>query len=339
MVAEPYTTETAGLSGYLDLIDRRYSAWSMVKAAKRDEARRTFRPDHPFLQHGRWMNFLLRRETPVAHVTASIDRRQPSPIGLVGFFEAESEHDAELIIDEACRWLSENGCTSVRGPINLTMWNSFRFPTDEIEPPFVTEPFSRSVYAQWFHRAGWTVGHRNLTTIQVLERTGFERFADVAACAGEAGWRFERPAPQRLAALLTAAHAICLESFRQAWTFVPLTPSEFFASYGGLDSRAHYPLIDFCFSPAGEPVGFLFGLTDPQIPRRAVIKTLVIRPSAQGQGIGRTMLYRFWEQAKSLRIRDVLFSTMEASNDAILRLTGSNNRVYRRYETFERPLP
>ena len=82
-------------------------------------------PDsHPFYQHATRELFLCYRDQQVVGRVAAIkddlhNEYYSDSVGFFGLFEAIDDSSvAQLLLSTAENWLRENGCTSIRGPVN-----------------------------------------------------------------------------------------------------------------------------------------------------------------------------------------------------------------------------
>lgn len=218
-----------------------------------------------------------------------------APIGLLGFFEAEDDQDAvTAVLDAGATWLRERGATIVRGPVNFSTWNDYRFATSAGEGWIRGEPYHPLRYLPMWERAGFatcaTYGTYWLDPVaQMLAHfaPGVERAAQTrihvrAITAGD----------------LPALHQLALAGFERAFSYSPIEPDEFLSLYTA-DAAAQASAMSFIAVQDGRPLGFIYAFI-AELPRgpAGVIKTIVVRPEARGGAVYATLVsaaYRAFE--------------------------------------------
>jgi GNAT superfamily N-acetyltransferase len=108
---------------------------------------------HPFYQHASRELWVCYRDRQVVGRVAAIkddlhNDYHSDSIGFFGLFESiEDQQVADLLLATAAKWLNENGCTSMRGPVNPSMKGEFGVLVDGNEhPPYVMTGHSQKVY-------------------------------------------------------------------------------------------------------------------------------------------------------------------------------------------------
>jgi hypothetical protein len=218
-----------------------------------------------------------------ARVAAIINPRlveNGRPIGLLGFFESDDDEAASGdVLRSGVAWLREQGATIVRGPMNYSTWNDYRFVVAQNEPgSFRGEPDHPSFYPRLWERAGFAPVSRYASHwIDMPE--ALARWVPKVARARELGVTVR-------AATMADAPAIyrlALAAFADAYLYSPIEPDEFASIYGAdrvATSAPYLALVD------GEPVGFLYAfVADLPRGRAGVIKTVAVAPAARDRGV------------------------------------------------------
>ena len=326
------------VNDYSKLIREIYAEYPLFIEAKLKETKRSLDQNNPFLDHGSYSNYLLfERNKPVANISAIVDSRLPAHIGVVGCFESyDNAEFANRIIDEARKYLINQGKKHIYGPINFTTWQHFRVSFPESHPPFFIEPFSRGYYRDLFRGYGFSVAHQNVSTIDEVERTAFTSYEGEMKRLERENMIFESMNPESVQCMMRDIYVLTKEIFRDTWAFVPIEFEEF--AYNIRDS---VELLDGDFvyvvrNREKLPVAFCFCVPDlySQDKRRVIVKTMGVLPEYQDMGIGKALFYLLYRTAVKKEVSEIIFSTMRSDNARIRNLTGSRT-IYREYEAYE----
>lgn len=119
---------------------------------------------HPFYEHAEREVFLCwRHGRPIGRIAAIYDRlhheHYGDDIGFFGFFEAPNEPDvARLLLKAAQRWLVDQGCGTLRGPVSPSMKGEFGVQVSGHEdPPYVMMAHTPTYYDTLLERLGFHV--------------------------------------------------------------------------------------------------------------------------------------------------------------------------------------
>jgi GNAT superfamily N-acetyltransferase len=317
-----YQFEGEHLSGYAQLIRDVYAGQPLFAEARVADMQRALCQDNPFLRFGTWRSFLLRdKGRPAAHISAIIDSRLPPGIGLVGFFDSINDSAfANEAFRLAVEFLAIKGVRFVRGPVDLTTWKGFRVSYPERHPPFLLEPFTRGYYRDLFKGYGFTVAQNNISTIGAIDRADVRRFEASYEELQKQGWVFERVEARDLLGLLPGIWQISTETFKESWSFVPVSAEEFLYNFGMSGNPSLF--VDIAREEQNKVVAFSLSARDGFAGdrKRVVVKTLGALPGYQKSGVGRALLYMVHARAKQEGMDEVIFSTMRSDNAFELKL-------------------
>lgn len=153
-----------------------------------------FSQDNAFFQYGKLQQFLAYQgDQPVGRVVAAVNdrliEREGIPIGLIGFFECINDIEiGQALLEEATRWLQQQGMTRARGPIDLSTHNNCCFLVDGFDSdPMLMMPYNPQYYLDIMVAHGWSKAKDayayDLPLAQPLPDT-FERGYKIAKKAG-----------------------------------------------------------------------------------------------------------------------------------------------------------
>jgi GNAT superfamily N-acetyltransferase len=240
-----------------------------------------------------------------------------APIGLLGFFESLDDEDAaRAVLGAGVAWLRAQGATIVRGPINYSTWNDYRFTVGPSTSPgwFQGEPLHPESYPRLWGLAGFAVATRyGSYWLGDLEKVR-ARFAGKIANARNAGV-VVRPVG---AADLPSLYRLALDGFRGAYMYSPIDPEEFATLYSA-DRAADVAGTSFIAIHDGRAVGFVYTYVAelPDGPA-GVVKTIVVAPEARAFGVYHDLLATSLEAFLERGVTRALGGLMHAEGDPSL---------------------
>jgi GNAT superfamily N-acetyltransferase len=222
-----------------------------------------------------------------AHVAAIVNPRlveDGRAVGLLGFFESKDDISAATaVLGAAVDWLRERGVTIVRGPINFSTWNDYRFRTECTEPGawFAGEPFHPDYYPRLWEAAGFRAASRYGSYWFGDLEDQLARFAPRAAAAADDGVEVRALRVGDLPSL----YQLAVSGFRTAYMYSPIEPDEFASIYGA-DRAVESAGTSFVAVADGRPIGFVYNFVAP-LPRgpAGVVKTIVVSPEARKRSV------------------------------------------------------
>jgi ribosomal protein S18 acetylase RimI-like enzyme len=339
-----YQDEIEYINAYLGLLREIYAPYPLLAEARAREAMRNLNKDNPFLRHGEYTNYLLMSKgRPEAHMSAIIDRRLPSSIGIIGCFEfLEREEHVVRLFDEVRKFLAARGKDVVRAPLNFTTWQMFRLSYPDWPLPFVTEPFTRGYYRDFFKKNGFKVVQQNVSTISDIEQTEFSSFEkDLRRLEGQ-GFVFEVMNQERSVRFMHDIYYLTGQIFSDTWSFVAIDFDEFEYITSDTFSALDMDFVHVVRTEKQKPVAFCFSIPDTYLKsgKRVVLKTIGVLPEYQGKGIAKALLFLLYRASRAKKIRQLISSTMRLDNKKMQKLMKSAAAtLYREYEVYEMRLP
>ncbi len=242
-----------------------------------------FSQDNAFFQYGKLQQFLAYQgDQPVGRVVAAVNdrliEREGIPIGLIGFFECINDLEiGQALLEEATRWLHQQGMTRARGPIDLSTHNNCCFLTDGFDSdPMLMMPYNPQYYLDIMAAQGWSKAKDayayDLPLDQPLPDT-FERGYKIAQKAGitfrsiqTKGEAFEQDC-RHIYELFTTA-------FAHNWSSSARTEEEFMVEARELQTLVDTDIFVIAEDPKKDSdnkmVGFFMALPDYNIALKPV---------------------------------------------------------------------
>ncbi len=272
---------------------------------------------NPFFEYGAMQCFIAFEGTRVAGRCAGFinDRlvKNGNPIGLVGFFECEENFEiAEALLDQAISWLGENGCSTIWGPMDFSIWHGYRFMTKGFgHVPFYSEPYNPAYYPEFFWKYGfetyarwfsWEVGQN------VLEKMRSETEEYTLERLAEAGLKIVPSNPRDFQANLVDIYQVMIAGFEDNVGFTPIGLKEFSALFGPMQNICLPEITPIVRDLQNTPQGFVvmfpdIGVTMRQtaggLPafdqERIVYYLVVLLETVRGKGVMGTIVNQCWD--------------------------------------------
>ena len=232
-------------------------------------------PDkNPFFGHAKAQLMIAWRQgKPVGRISAHIDKLaldMPKEqgfgpgTGMFGYFDAEDEAVAHVLLAEAERWLRSEEMERVLGPISMSIWEEpGLLVRGQDHPPMIMMGHHPAQYRSWIESYGFEPAKTLLTYDLDVSRD----FPPLIQRIVKSGERNDRISVRQVVkkdwdAEVDIILSILNDAWSSNWGFVPFTPEEI--AHAGKKLR---PII---FEPLnmiaeldGEPVAFM--LTFPDI--------------------------------------------------------------------------
>lgn len=307
------------------------------------EAWRRTRPDRHLvvLEDGR----LAARASVWWTGTPQLPDEPAARVGLLGHYEAASGAAGERVLEAALAELRAKDCDVAVGPMDGSTWHSYRLVTDSApdptipaEPPFALEPWTPPAYVAHFEAVGFRPAAHYLSSLAPSLEPDAGRLAEAERRLSASDVALRPFEPDDVAGELQRLHAVSSESFVQNPFFTPLDFERFAALYRPLLPHIR-PELFLLAERDGRPVGFAFALPDLLRAARAerldtvVIKTVAVRPDAQGLGLGGSLVARVQAEARRLGFTRAIHALMHDANRST-RISARDARPVRRYALF-----
>ena len=229
---------------------------------------------NPFFGHAKAQLLIAWRDgKPVGRISAHIDKLaldMPKEqgfgpgTGMFGYFDAEDEEVAHLLLAEAERWLRSEEMERVLGPISMSIWEEpGLLVKGQDHAPMIMMGHHPAHYRAWIESYGFCAAKSLLT----YDLDVSQEFPPLIQRIVKSGHRNERISVRQVVKKdwdneVDIILSILNDAWSTNWGFVPFTPDEI--AYAGKKLR---PII---FEPLnmiaeldGEPVAFM--LTFPDI--------------------------------------------------------------------------
>lgn len=278
-----------------------------------------------FLRYGSMRAFLCEDgERTLGRVAAFVNPRlrdpAGAPLGQIGYFESvDDPRVAAELLGPALAWLRGRGAARVVGPMAGGAHRPHRVMTRGFDrEPFVLEPRNPPYYPRLIEGAGFTRLHAWLGydwTPDVL-RSLLEHLRPMAAVARDGGrYRIERLDPRRPDRVFPRIHRMLDEAWSGHTGYAPLEFDELVESFTPLLAMMDEDCLGVAVESADDrDVGFAFTLPDHMEavralghdrdlwarwlgetrharPRRILLHTIALAPSARGTGVAAWLIH------------------------------------------------
>lgn len=356
-----FESDEARLDAWIQLAYAARAQDSRWIAPQRKSLRAQFAANHPLWRHVSRRLFLLEgRARCTAMVNPRLKAPNGTPWGQVGFFECLDDDAGKLVLDAACRWLTERGCRHALGPMNGSTWHSYRFVTHWHDAdPLLLEPNNPLRYPQLWAAHGWNAAEPEYYSSR-QDNAGVVRALDAQNRAGAAlGYHVERADLSNLRAVLERVFELSRVVFAGNAYYSDTTWEEFSALYDGIERLADPSLVQWLRAPGSEIVGFGFGVPDYAAraarmrgedsllarirwltgarPRQTLLKTMGIVPAHQGKGLA-SMIFHAQATQSHAHGYPVGIRTLMAADNRSFSAGRALHQVIREYHLFERAL-
>jgi len=330
--------------------------------------------DHPFYEHAtREMFVCYRGDKPVGRIAAVKDtmhnEHHDDRVGFFGFFEAEDDQRVvEALIDRAGSWLVENGCDTMRGPVNPSMKSDFGVVVEgNDDPPAIMMGYSHKRYEQQLLDCGFDVA-KTFFAYKFLARENEDSKPLWARIEKTQAKIFKRYPQLSFRSVNASSFEATLRDINvlgntvrsQGWGFVPLTENELMFMINNLRRVIRFELIHTAYWD-DQLVGYIVSIPDVnwalkrtfgrwdwlrmvQLPRligqakRARVIALGVDENFRAKGIAMLLIQKLIEQHQ--KYDEWEFSWVDEANVKSIRaIAGAvpliQNKAYR---LFDKPI-
>lgn len=224
--------------------------------------RHYFVPEYNFfLRMGGFLEAFLFIENgqTLGRIAAMIHPENPER-GLVGLFDCvEDDRVAFALLDAAKACLQAQKCQTMVGPVNFTIFQSYRFMTKGFEQEaFVGEPRNPDYYPRYFEAYGFTTNHRWLSwELSRLEMDKYladnKKHAEVFEKIGYTFFTFNKSSSEDF---MKQTFRLLIESYRVFPLFTSISEVDFMQEYDLMPTLMDAECSTFGFNPNQELYGF-----------------------------------------------------------------------------------
>ena len=198
----------------------------------------------------------------VARALIAVSRRNPK-LAKVGFIECINDESVFFKMWEKVEALSrELGATSIKGPINLHFFVSYRWKTWGKARPFYSEPQQHSYYLDFFEKVGMKPLKR-WDTFRIRFFKSKKQYGEIrTAKKPEHRLHIRGIDMLRFEDEMTIIHGLFQETFKDMPEYEPMPLETFKKIYAGFRYIIS-PLFAFIIEHDGKPVAFCVNFMDP----------------------------------------------------------------------------
>lgn len=220
-----------------------------------------------FLRIGGFLEayLFIENETVLGRVAAMIHPEHPER-GLVGMFDCVNEQRvASALFDAAKNSLRNQHCQTLYGPIDFSIYQSYRFMTQGFDQEsFVGEPRNPAYYPHLFEAYGFVPNHRwvsweldaaGMDAYLAKNKIHFDTFRKL-------GYTFKRFHPRYASQFLRQTYRLLIESYRVFPFFTHISESDFLQEYDLMPTLMDRKCSVFGYTPTEELYGFTLIIKD-----------------------------------------------------------------------------
>ncbi len=226
---------TNKLNDFIELpwsIYRDYSEW--VPPLKR-EVKFLLTDENPFWKHAFRKLFIVydERNNPCGRIAAIIDKNHNNihndRVGFFGFFECINDFSvAQILFNNASRWLKENGMNVMRGPVNPSMNDECGFLLEGFDKmPAIMMPYTPPYYLELCERYGFMKA-KDLYALIKYTKDGIPPRIEkmIEGIIKKTGVRIRPLSMKNFERDVSILKEIYNSAWEKNWGFVPMTDEE-----------------------------------------------------------------------------------------------------------------
>lgn len=264
-------------------------------------------------------------------------------LGRIGHFFAKDAVCSKILLDKACEFLKNKGCTAVIGPINGNTWKSYRFVTwTDGSAPFLMEPQNSIHWPQFWQQAGFSPYQEYISSITNTLEESDSRLPRTRERLQNAGiiWRSLEKAKFE-EELLHVFH-LSREVFKKNILYSPIDKKSFLKLYLPYSDIVDTDYVMIAEDQEHNCCGFIFAIPDlMQLQRgekinRLILKTLAVKSLRSSAGLGSVLVEEVQKKALHNGLTSAIHALMHCKNSSAN--IGKNSQVIRRYTLFIRTL-
>jgi len=295
---------------------------------------------NPFFSLSKYQFFILEDQgKPIARALAAIDSRREQEeaqlIGNIGYFESPNNQDIANTILSSCReWLKSEGATEIHGPMDLHIYNNYRFMTDGFETsPFLSEPRNPRYYPELFEGFGLKeVAYWRSWQIEKKELSKFHSFVD-SIVTRRKNLHSIKITPIDIANIETSLAELydtALEIFSQNYSYSEISKEEFIMIFSKLKTFLAPESFQVARNSDNKIVGFVYGLIDPFHPNRYIYHTFGVIKDLRFSDITARLSHS--QTTHFANDYEESIAALTTSQKSIIERIKKPNRYYKMYE-------
>lgn len=227
-----------------------------------------FKPEKNFFLRigGVMQAFLyLKDDKVLGRVAAMIHPEHPHQ-GLVGLYDCvNDELVSNALLDAAIGFLKSRNCKSVVGPMNFSIYQSYRFMTEGFEEEsYFGEPRNPEYYPAFFKNYGFQLKH--YWSSFYLDEDGMDRYIadhkEFADLYDLAGYESVKITDSNKKALMRNTWEILLESYHVFPLFTRISVADFLKEYERMPDLLDRDCSYFGYNPDKKFVSFILVMKD-----------------------------------------------------------------------------
>lgn len=261
--------------------------------------------------------------------------------GLIGFYECINNKQASKeLLDSIFEYFKSLDLNYVIGPINGSIWKSYRFTELSDNPPFFLDNYNKLWYAKQFKDYGFnTIAQYSSTTIEVLKETKPSRIGKFEGYFKRKGFQIRSISIANFEEDLKKIYEISIASFKNNFLYTDITYEEFFEMYKDIKFFMDPELSLIAKTIDGTPCGFIFTLDNmfDKDKKSLVIKSVGTLPGHQYRGIGTFLVEKIHSKAINKGYKYLIHALMHEDNVSSNVLANSSD-IYHTYSLFGKAL-
>ncbi len=187
-------------------------------------------------------------------------------LGYIGFFDVDENYSfAKHILDAAMSWLKNIGCIRIHGPVNFSIWHSYRFMTDGFDTtPFYGEPKNYPYYPDFFLKYGfkkyceWETYKVDNTGIRKI----ISRYQDHTGMFQELGYQRVFINEKNATEMLHVAYDLFTDIYQVLPDYSFISKEEFLWLFNGTHKFMHPEATCFVKNKNGKYIAFILTFHD-----------------------------------------------------------------------------
>ena len=236
----------------------------IIPPFKTEEEKWLDKSKNPFLERVRMKRFLaFRGETVEGRIAAMINPDilfEDGKLGLIGFFEVVECFDtAKSLFTSAISWLRKNNCTHVWGPMDISIYHSYRFAVDKFDSPaYIGEPKNPPYYPEYFLKYGFKTKEGWITTY--LDRNATKK--QINGCkehyemATKLKYNYQKVVENPPRKRLEITWNLMMKIYSNFTGFHEISKDEFIDLFSNTLKFIDYNSSIFIINPEGHHIGF-----------------------------------------------------------------------------------